>query len=212
MADRWDLTTHRTHLTDAIDELALIWPALTDATERDRGVSTGERVTTSPVLLAPVNADVLDALDILAAGLGRVRDLHRLPHQLDQYRDADDQASAHRLLATVTHCRTIARRAIGLTTPDRPLGEHCPLHDDPLTELVIPGDQGQLCWRSRDPAGQPVGLSVVWRREDVVTCPWRSCGARWTPGQQMRLRGLLRAAEGRRATKQAGDTGAQEAA
>lgn len=204
MPDRWDWTLERDRLAEAVDELDLIWPALLEATERDRGTSSGERVATSPILTVPVNVDVLAALDVLATDLGGLGDLYRLAGCYDDLASGGREAAARRLVAAVRGCRATARRAIGLSVPDRPLGQYCPRHDEPLTELVAPGDQGQLCYRGRDERGHPVGLSVVWHHQDVVACPWRPCGARWTPSQQMFLARLLREADARRVTERGG--------
>jgi hypothetical protein len=204
---------------DVCRELAELWPRLDDALERAQGVHSGERVSggsgaSSSALPVDIDAfrdvnrltddicalalDVQTYLGEKTAHRGVLGHLRHFPRQYDRLRgrDAFEQSSylAGRLLTWLGD----VRRLVGLSVRDRRLGESCPLHDDPLTELVAPGDQGQLVERFVELDGQTVRSAAVdWVRVDVVTC--RHCGAVWTPGPQyLALVRLLDQADQRR--------------
>lgn len=204
-----------TTLSDAVQELLVLWPALPTALPRDAGVQSGERVATSEnVHSVPLNVDVAAVITDLnraipdwtrwaaaAAGITPVSELraqlrqlptlHQQLHTLGRTRDAD------RLSVTVHTWLGACRRALGLDLPDRPTGMHCPNHDDPLQPLVQPGDHGQLRYAKLDTHGRPVDPQVTWQRVEIVLC--RHCDAMWPPSRYMFLGRLIRQADRRRA-------------
>jgi hypothetical protein len=229
------LTTPPTpeQLADTLDELAILWPALPSALARDSGTSSSERVTTtSQVHTIPLNADVASAAARLTievpitvaanASLLNVAGITTaapIPSQLrylgvlhEQLHTRGHTRDAARLAATVGDWHTLIRNAFGLNRPDRPLrGKHCPRHDEPLTTLVEPGDQGWLRYDHLDHAGRPHNPWVSWRRTEAVTC--RHCGATWSPAQYLWLGKLIDDADRRRAEQaQADDQPESEAA
>ncbi|MEU7904128.1 hypothetical protein [Actinoplanes sp. NPDC049118] len=214
-----------TTLADFIDELLVLWPALPTALARDAGIQTGERVTTSEnVHTVPLNVDVAAVLVDLhreipdwarwaaetagetptASGgipghLRRIQALHDRLSGLGRTRDAE------RLATTVHAWLTACRRALGLNRPDRPFGEHCPRHDQPLTALVLPGDHGHLRYTRTDRHGHPIDAHIVWSRIEIVCC--RHCDAMWTPERYMLLGRLIRQANRDREHQAAEETG-----
>jgi hypothetical protein len=200
-------------------ELALLWPALAGALERDGRPPDTERVSTSGSALSlPVNADVLRALTQLgseipatAAWVAEVlgqrtpsgRDildhLRHLPVAYERLVATNAAQQAGRLARYAAGWLHTVKVALGLRIPDRRLGQYCPRHDDPLAELVAPGDDGQLRYRRTDADGRPVDAIVTWSRADAVLC--RSCGVSWTPGQYLLLGRLLMLADLRRTTE-----------
>lgn len=208
-------------LDDVIAELLILWPALPDALPRDAGTQTGERVaTTTTVHSVPLNVDVAAVLVDLrraipqwtawaaeAAGQGATahsgipRNLQRLPALHDALSGLGQTRDAQRLTDTVHTWNTACRRALGLNRPDRPIGEPCPNHDDPLTVLVQPGDHGHLRYTRLD-HGRPVDATIEWSSVEVLLC--RHCDAVWSPSRYFWLGRLIRDANHRR-TQQADD-------
>ena len=76
----------------------------------------------------------------------------------------------------------LAKRALGLRTPDIPLGLDCPHHEE-AAGLVAAGSEGFLR-RARD------GLVVEWEHAARVFCPL--CGASWGPGEWLLLGQMLK--------------------
>ncbi len=113
--------------------------------------------------------------------------LVHLPRQHDRLAATNEPDLAARLTAHASRWLADARRLIGLSHPDRRLGQYCPLHDDHLVELVAPGDQGHL---------SHTGQTISWYHVDAVTC--RACRTTWTPPRYLDLRGLLERADERR--------------
>lgn len=204
----------QTALVDDVTELLILWPHLAGALERDQGAAA-ERVSGDPGTFGlPVNADVLDALRVLgeevpqlaswAAAvvaephIGRTVDGHlsHFPRFHERMLVTAAVAEAGQLAAGVHAMLRQVKLAVGLRTVDRRLGQFCPLHDDPLSELTAPGDEGFLRYRHLDREGRPVEPSVQWRRTDCALC--RRCGAAWAPGQYLLLGKLLREADTRR--------------
>lgn len=209
------MTARRVDVEALVDEVAVLWPELAAALERDQGATAGEKVATSGSMpRAPVNVDVLRAIEQLhneipatarwcAAVLGESplgRDiptlLRHIPrwHQRMSTRDAVADAAA--LAGLVWRWRAMAKSALGLLVPDRRLGQFCPGHDEHLVELVTPGDEGWLRWDRVDEAGRPVRASVTWTHTEAVLC--RHCGTAWAPAQYLLLGRLLRDADRRR--------------
>lgn len=206
----------RTTLADDVTELAILWPHLAYALERDAGVAEGERVSADGHGFGlPLNADVLVAMAALETRLPallrwacavvaepmlattdlgvllrHVTRLHERMLVTAAAGEADSLAGdVHRLLREV-------KLALGLRTQDRLLGQFCPLHDDPLRELVAPGDDSTLKYSRVDSAGQPINPTVEWVRSEQAYC--RHCKSAWTPGQYLLLGRLLRQADARR--------------
>lgn len=205
----------RIALVDDVTELLILWPHLAEALERDAGAPQGDKVSgESAEFGLPVNADALLALQSVTEGVpriaawaagvvaepagtrsvdGHLRHFPRLHERMlvtaaaveaRQFADA-----VHALLRTV-------KLAVGLRIPDRRLGQFCPLHDDPLIELVAPGDEGTLRYRYLGQDGQPIAPAVEWQRTDAALC--RQCKAAWTPDLYLLLRRLLAEADKRR--------------
>lgn len=205
----------QTALIDDVTELLILWPHLAGALERDQGAAEAERVSGDAGAFGlPVNADVLEALRLLhldvpvlaqwAAGviaepyLPRSVDDHirHFPRFHERMLVTAAIQEAARLAAGVHSLLRQVKLAIGLRTVDRRLGQYCPLHDEPLRELIAPGDEGVLRYRRLDRAGQPIAPAVEWRRSDCALC--RHCGAAWEPSQYLLLGRLLREADTRR--------------
>ncbi len=210
----------QTALADEVTELLILWPHLGHALERDAGAAEGERVSGGGSTFAlPVNADVLQALRVLtdevpttaawAAGViaeaavqrtieGHLQHFPRMHERMLVTAAVEDAARlAAALHATLRHVKI----ALGLRTHDRRLGQFCPLHDEPLRELIAPGDEGVLRYRRLDRHGQPICPAVEWRRSDCALC--RHCGASWAPSQYLLLGQLLREADVRRLAAEA---------
>jgi hypothetical protein len=205
----------QTALVDDVTELLILWPHLAGALERDQGVIDNDRVSGDAGAFGlPVNADVLEALRLLnldvpvlaqwAAGVvaepyvGRNIDDHlrHFPRFHERMLVTAAIQEAARLAASVHAMVRQVKLAVGLRTVDRRLGQFCPLHDDPLRELIAPGDEGELTYRRLDRAGQPIAPTVTWKRSDCALC--RHCGAAWEPSQYLLLGRLLREADTRR--------------
>jgi hypothetical protein len=205
----------QTALVDDVTELLILWPHLAAALERDNGTPEGERVSGDPGTFGlPLNADVLQALQLLtdevpkaaawAAGIiaeppmrrtidGHLRHFPRLHERMLVTAAIREAAELARTVHAVTRR---VKLALGLRTVDRRLGQFCPLHDDPLSELIAPGDEGILRYRRLDQKGQPIAPAVEWRRFDCALC--RHCKASWAPSQYLLLGKLLREADARR--------------
>lgn len=204
------LTPSHETVETVIDQIAELWPALADALARDGGAPRGEVVTTSSsaVSTLPVNADVLDALirismqapatthaavralgegELTVGGLwGHLRHLGRLQARLS---DRGEAAMAEQITDVARGWLGVVRAALGLAVPDRVLPEFCPVHDDPLVRLVVPGAQGQIVRSVTGPA-------VHWSSAEYVMC--RHCETKWTPSQYLALGVLLWDAADRR--------------
>lgn len=184
-SDRWDAQQAGERLEEHVAELHLLQPALRTALEHDHTPMPGNRVTTGGISLTlPVNADVHRALEEIPYGY-----LHGYPADFQQAVSAGDLAVAKRISRDVDHWRRLAKRALGLLHYDRPLGQPCPQHDEPLTELVALGDEG---WLIRDREG----FYVRWHRDQRVWC--RHCGSVWDTRQMLLLGRLLKWADQRR--------------
>lgn len=184
-ADRWDAQYAGHRLEEHIAELLLLTPALRAALARDHTPETGNRVTVGGITLSlPVNADVHRALAEIPIGY-----LYSYTAQFWHAVTTGNEAAAKRISRDVDYWRRLAKRALGLLHYDRRLGQPCPQHDDPLTELVALGDEG---WLRSDRHG----LYVDWTRDQRVWC--RHCGSVWGPREMLLLGRLLRWADERR--------------
>lgn len=205
----------QTALVDDITELLILYPHLAAALERDQGAAAAERVSgDSGEFVLPVNADVLEAVAYLAGEVPTLaqwaaekcaeppmaRSVHdhlrHFPRWHERLLVTAAVQDAAELAAAVHSMLRYVKLAVGLRTVDRRLGQYCPLHDDPLRELIAPGDEGELCYRRLDREGQPIAPTVTWRRSDCALC--RHCGAAWEPSQYLLLGKLLREADARR--------------
>lgn len=205
-----------TALVDDVTELLILWPHLAAALERDAGASVEPVVSggNDPAFGLPVNADVLGALAHLrrevpftaawACGVvaepwvgrdveGHLRHMPRWHERMLVTAAADD---AGRLAAAVRSMLRDVKLALGLRTPDRALGQFCPMHDEPLREMIAPGSEARLRYTRLDRAGRPIMPAVEWTRHDAAVC--RYCGASWAPSQYLGLGRLLREADARR--------------
>jgi hypothetical protein len=198
-------------LDDAIAELRILWPALPTALPRDAGVQSGERVATSEnVHSVPLNVDVAAvivdltraipqwtnwaaaAANVTAASTSVPKALEQLPSIHDRLDQLGRTRDAGRLAEAVNGWQWAARNALGLNRPDRPIGEMCPRHDDPLQPLVQPGDHGHLRYAKLDRHGHPIDAAIEWSRIEIVCC--RHCDAMWTPERYIHLGRLIRQA------------------
>lgn len=209
------------NLDDAIAELLVLWPALPTALPRDAGTQSDERVTTSENIHSiPLNADVAAViLDLTRAIPDWTRwaaqsaaesatshtdvpaCLRRLPALHDRLSALGHTRDAERLHNAIHGWLTAARKALGLNRPGRPIGEHCPRHDDPLTPLIQPGDHGHLRYTKLDRHGHPIDPVIEWSRIEIVLC--HHCDAIWTPERYMLLGRLIRQANRDRETSNA---------
>jgi hypothetical protein len=185
---------------DAIAETLELYPRLASALERDTGATEGERVTTSTnVHTSPVNLDVLTVVNAMREQVWPVAEAAREalaePGELGDVPEvlASLGVLFRRLvgkqLATEARCvaldvfrwRHMVRRALGLSTPDRPLRADgrpitCPRHDDPLVTLQQYGDEGRLDAQARGDRE-----AITWQRGGGLHC--QHCGSAWGPSE-----------------------------
>lgn len=196
---------------DAIAELLTLLPALATALERDSGTGEGERVATSTnVHVLPVNGDVLAAAVMLRdeawPAAYAARSWLAEPGQRGDLADTIDSlgvlyrrlvgrqlgGQAQRLAATVLRWHRTVRTAIGLSRRPVPLAGldgpvTCPLHDDPLVQLRLRGDEGTL-----DETAHGDREAIRWQRGGGLYCPARDCDGEWGPSEYAFLGRLVR--------------------
>lgn len=207
-------------LFDDVTELSVLWPHLAVALERDAGTAEGERTSggADAAFRLPVNADVSAALATVSDGVPQLatwaalvvaeeprrRDvascLRHMPRWHERMLATAATIQADALAAAVAALLRRTKVALGLRFRDRRLGQFCPLHDDPLTELIEPGAEATLRYRHLDRFGQPVGVAIDWMRRDKAFC--RTCRASWLPGQYLMLSRQLREADARRIARE----------
>lgn len=187
---------------DAVNELLVLWPQLANALERDAGASENERVTTTTTVTGvPVNVDVLYAIEMLQKETwwlaASARSVLHEPGTARSIEDAINscailyrrlvgrgyEAEAYQLAQIVLRWRYFARTAIGLSRRAKPLqgdGEpvFCPLHDSPLIQLRLRGDEGTL-----DLAAKGSREAITWRRGGGLYCPLKGCDGAWGPSE-----------------------------
>jgi hypothetical protein len=197
-------------MDDALAEILELYPRLAAALERDAGTAEGERVTTSTnVHILPVNLDVMAAINALYEQVWPAAEAAREALGEPMWRDDIPKTLASigvlyrrlvgrqlrrpaRVLAIdVFRWHYLMRRAVGLSTPDRPLRGngrpiHCPLHDDPLVQLHQYGDEGRI-----DPTARGDREAIVWQRGGGLHC--RHCGGAWGPSEYAFLGRLVAA-------------------
>lgn len=168
-------------LTAACDDLAALFPALAEALTRDNAPADSRSVLSAGGV---VNADVLHAMLTLAAeipasvtsasdDLGEpwqprppLTCLRAIPRLHDRFTAVHWKAHAGRLEDDVRRWTRMTKLALGLRTPDMPIGWDCPLHDEP-SPLTALGSEGFL----RD------DMTVMWQHAATIWCPL--CGASW---------------------------------
>ncbi len=180
------------------DELTVLWPALAAALERDNGAPgppSGPAVCSAGV----VNADVLHAVMTLQREIPAARDkacdlireprqprpvltcLTALPRLAGRLHALGHTGAENRIARDMARWTVLAKSALGLRVPDRPIGRRCPLcADAPI--LVTVGAEGFL-----RPAGK--GVAVEWQHSGCIRCP--GCEASWTVSQWPHLGRLL---------------------
>ena len=180
-------------------ELRQLWPVLPAALPADGGTTTGERVRTSGnVHTIPINPAVAATISRLAPHMSHLAQYIR--EYTDAYHNHRTQDAAP-IARNISNWLTQARTALGLNRPDRPIGAHCPHHDQPHTELVTPGDHGHLDYTSITADGTLTDGWIRWDHTDLVCC--RHCRQQWTPSQYPWLGRLVRYADQRRAVPSA---------
>lgn len=177
------------------DELAELFPALAAALSRDNAPSDGRGGMSSGSV---VNTDVLHAMVTLTAEVpaacAMAADLTGEPWQrrpigtcliavprfhgrLIALRRMDAAAS---LEAALGRWRRTVKLALGLCTPDTPIGFDCPLHPEP-SPLVMLGSEGFITGSA----------TVSWQHDGRIWC--RFCGESWPVWQWRHLGRLISA-------------------
>lgn len=187
-----------TAIQAACTELATLAQALAAALTRDATGTRGTSVSPGSV----VNTDVLHAMITLRrhipASTARACEvtgepwqprpiggcLTAIPRLAGRMTVLGLLAEADELEGDVRWWVRLTKQALGLRTPDIPIGYDCPHHDEPAG-LLAAGSEGFLR-RSRDT------LTVEWEHPAVVYCP--HCGARWRPAEWLLLGRILQEA------------------
>lgn len=185
-------TAEHAHLADAVTELLHLWPAFTDALERDQAGGDG-RGTSTPFRL-PMNDDVIDAIRELEREVplanSRARSILKHPPRwpvvvvdeiaaagsLHLELEAHDVKLARRYADAVYSWQRTARRAIGLSRAGTGIGIDCPLHPDRPVELKLRGSEGELLAPYIKPGKDE---AVRWKRRDTIYCPDTECEGSW---------------------------------
>jgi hypothetical protein len=172
-------------IADRADELTGLIPALAEALERDNAPAGGRAVLSAG---APYNLDVLAAglmLDVqvpamcaTAAGLcgepwrDRPLDtcLRNLPRFHGRLTSLGMLSGAKRIESSVERWVRVVKLALGLRTPDIPVGWDCPWCDEP-SPLIVIGSEGFL---------RP-DQTVTWQHAAAIWCP--ACGTTWPDSQ-----------------------------
>lgn len=187
---------------DAVNELLLLWPQLAHALQRDAGTSENERVTTSAsVHTLPMNMDVLGAIRILqqetwpaaleartllnepGAFRGTTKTIESCAILYRRLVGRGYDTEARELARIVLRWQHVTRTAIGLSRRAKPLhgdGEavFCPLHDAPLVQLRLRGDEGTV---NQDTRGNRE--AITWRSGGGLYCPHKGCRGEWGPSE-----------------------------
>ena len=180
---------------DQAAELAALIPALAAALSRDNAPSGGR-----PVLSAggPVNPDVLHAMIMLRTEIPATAQaaceatgepwhyrpigtcLIALPRLHGRLLAIGLPGEANRVEAALGRWTRTVKLALGLRTPDMPVGAACPLHEEP-SPLVMLGSEGFV----RD------DMTVLWQHAGLIRC--FLCGAEWQAWQWDLLGEVLKA-------------------
>ena len=181
-------------LTSACADLGALFPALTEALTRDNAPADSRSVLSAGGV---VNADVLHAMLTLAAEIPAARAaacdlagethqprppltcLRAIPRLHGRLRALSLPGAAARLEDDIRRWTRLTKLALGLRTPDMPIGWDCPYHRDEPAALIAIGSEGFL----RD------DLTILWQYAATIWCPL--CGASWPESQWMHLGNVL---------------------
>src|SRR6266568_2986011 len=205
-----DVVTPVTGIGDHAAELAVLWPALAAALERDTaadGTVPGGALGSAAV----VNTDVLAAMILLSRDVPAVTRaaceaagepwqprpvqtcLRALPRLAERLGHLGMAGAAQTLEGAVWDWLRVTKRALGLRRPDIPVGFACPWAASAPEDhaegrmLLCAGDEGFL-------RPGPGGMAVEWVTSGQIYCPARACGASWPQGQWRLLGRMLGAA------------------
>lgn len=174
-----------TALADACADLAALLPRLAAALARDSAAPGGTRVLSAGGV---VNTDVLHAMLTLSHEIPAARAaacdlagepwqprppltcLRAIPRLRDRLTDLRMPGAAGHLENCVIRWTRMTKLALGLRTPDIPVGYDCPYHrdEDPgPAELVLLGAEGFI-------RGD---MTMFWVYDGRIRCP--ACGASW---------------------------------
>jgi hypothetical protein len=170
-----------TDLAEACADLAALFPRLAEALTRDNAPADSRAILSAGGV---VNADVLHAMLTLSREIPAARAaacdllgetwqprppltcLRAIPRLRDRLRDLAMPAAAARLEDDVRRWTRMTKLALGLRTPDMPIGWDCPLHPEPSPLLAL-GAEGFL----RD------DMTILWQHAATIWCAY--CGASW---------------------------------
>lgn len=177
-------------------ELAALLPALAAALQRDSAPGSSRGVLSCGGV---VNPDVLHAIIMVRAEVPAAcaracaltgEPWHRrplgtclraLPRFAGRLEAIGMPGAANRLDADAARWLRIAKLALGLRTPDVPIGFGCPLHDDP-SPLVMLGSEGFVRGDG----------TVAWAHDGRIWC--RQCDETWPVWQWRHLGRMLASA------------------
>ena len=181
-------------LGERASELNDLIPALIPALTRDNRPPDSRSVITAGTV---VNTDVLYTMIMLKKeipgvtmtasklcgqswrrGAGFPECLRAIPRLHDRMIELEHPGLALRLEGCVLRWLRSVKLALGLRTPDMPIGFDCPLHPE-REPLVAAGAEGFL---------QP-GPSVYWQHSGMIVC--KLCGAQWQADQWPHLGRVL---------------------
>jgi hypothetical protein len=174
-------------VTTITTELAALLPCLAGALRRDTVLASRGGSTSASL----VNADVLHAMEVLHRDIPAVTRvaceaagepwqprtvpacLIAIPRLESRLRAVERRAEAFQLEDAVHGWVRVTKQALGLRTPDIPLGETCPeCHQG---GLIAAGQEGFL----RKTPGH--GITVEWETAGRIYCTW--CGYAWPMAQ-----------------------------
>jgi len=196
-----------TSIGDHAAELAVLWPALAAALERDTAGGAGVPGA-APGPAAVVNADVLTAMITLSRDVPAMSRfacetlgepwqprpvftcLRAFPRHAGRMRHLGLAAAEETITGCVRDWLRLTKRALGLRKPDILIGYPCPWaatcpedHAEGRM-LLCAGEEGFL-------RPGPGGMRVEWVMAGQIYCPSRLCGASWPQGQWRLLGKML---------------------
>lgn len=204
-----ELVDERAHVEVAAAELAVLWPRLGEAVERDGGAGDGSgRAGTADPRRAVVNLDVqqvLQQVSVEVAGAVHevVRQLHRrglhwpepsfdgfladVARWYDGLVGHGCPLPAAVLARRLFSWRQRVRAALRLSAGQRPLGRDCPYHRHRPAGLQVDANEAQLHTSILRGGAAPAGEAALsWTRAEGVHCPDAECGRRWSGVIQLR--------------------------
>jgi len=167
-------------------EIASLFPALAAALTRDNAPSDGRGVLSAGGV---VNPDVLHAMILLTAEVPAACTiatgitgepwqrrplatcLRAIPRFHERLTIIGRLDAAKSLASSVARWHRTVKLALGLWTPDVPIGWDCPWCEDPAPLLAV-GSEGFLSEN---------GTKVIWQYAAVIRCP--ACSASWDESQ-----------------------------